>query len=132
MPASVTLPADPVDAPSLAPEIPSEGRRGLALLVEDDPPLRKLVAGYLKLLSFAVAEAADGKKAMAALAEQKYDLICLDLMLPDIDGLEVCRRIREHVKQAVEREAPDLAESLWQRDIEESQQAAAEYAADRD
>ena len=45
---------------------------------------------------------------------------------------EVCRRIREHVKQAVEREAPDLAESLWQRDIEESQQAAAEYAADRD
>jgi len=45
---------------------------------------------------------------------------------------EVCRRIREHVKQAVEREAPDLAESLWMRDIEESQQAAAEYAADRD
>ena len=45
---------------------------------------------------------------------------------------EVCRRIREHVKQAIEREAPDLAESLWQRDIEESQQAAAEYAADRD
>ena len=45
---------------------------------------------------------------------------------------EVCRRIREHVKQAVEREAPDLAESLWMRDVEESHQAAAEYAADRD
>lgn len=45
---------------------------------------------------------------------------------------EVCRRIREHVKQAVEREAPDLAESLWMRGVEESQQAAAEYAADRD
>jgi len=45
---------------------------------------------------------------------------------------EVCRRIREHVKQAIEREAPDLAESLWMRDVEESQQAAAEYAADRD
>jgi len=45
---------------------------------------------------------------------------------------EVCRRIRGHVKQAVEREAPDLAESLWQRDIEASQDAAAEYAADRD
>lgn len=45
---------------------------------------------------------------------------------------EVCRRIREHVKQAIEREAPDLAESLWQRDIEASQEAAAEYAADRD
>ena len=45
---------------------------------------------------------------------------------------EVCRRIRGHVKQAVEREAPDLAESLWKRDIEASQEAAAEYAADRD
>jgi len=45
---------------------------------------------------------------------------------------EVCRRIRGHVKQAVEREAPDLAESLWKRDIEASQDAAAEYAADRD
>jgi len=45
---------------------------------------------------------------------------------------EVCRRIRDHVKQAVEREAPDLAESLWMRGAEESQQAASEYAADRD
>ena len=66
-----------------------------ALLVEDDPPLRKLVAGYLKLLNFNVIEAADGKKAMAALGEQKYDLICLDLMLPESSGYDVLEFIRK-------------------------------------
>ena len=44
----------------------------------------------------------------------------------------LCNRLRAIVAQAIEREAPDLAESLWQRDIEASQDAAAEYAADRD
>ena len=65
------------------------------LLVEDDPPLRKLVAGYLKLLNFAVIEAADGKKAMTALGEQPYDLICLDLMLPESSGYDVLEFIRK-------------------------------------
>ncbi len=66
-----------------------------ALLVEDDPPLRKLVAGYLKLLNFVVVEAADGKKAMTALGEQPYDLICLDLMLPESSGYDVLEFIRK-------------------------------------
>ena len=44
----------------------------------------------------------------------------------------LCNRLRAIVAQAIEREAPDLAESLWNRDIEASQEAAAEYAADRD
>ena len=65
------------------------------LVVEDDPPLRKLVAGYLKLLNFAVIEAADGKKAMTALGEQRYDLICLDLMLPESSGYDVLEFIRK-------------------------------------
>lgn len=66
-----------------------------ALLVEDDPPLRKLIAGYLKLLNFAVVEAADGKKAMTALTEAKPDLICLDLMLPESSGYDVLEFIRK-------------------------------------
>ena len=44
----------------------------------------------------------------------------------------LCNRLRAIVAQAIEREAPDLAESLWMRGAEESQQAASEYAADRD
>ncbi len=72
-----------------------------ALLVEDDPPLRKLVAGYLKLLNFSVSEAPDGKKAMSALAEQRYDLICLDLMLPESSGYDVLEFIRKQGRAKV-------------------------------
>lgn len=49
-----------------------------------------------------------------------------------VRDVALCNRLRTIVAQAIEREAQDLAESLWQRDIEESHQAAAEYAADRD
>jgi len=49
-----------------------------------------------------------------------------------VRDVALCNRLRTIVAQAIEREAPDLAESLWMRDVEESQQAAAEYAADRD
>lgn len=66
-----------------------------ALLVEDDPPLRKLVSGYLDLLSFEVLEASDGKKAMAALRERTFDLVVLDLMLPESSGYDVLEYIRK-------------------------------------
>lgn len=49
-----------------------------------------------------------------------------------VRDVALCNRLRAIVAQAIEREAPDLAESLWKRDIEASQDAAAEYAADRD
>src|SRR4051794_40092407 len=66
-----------------------------ALLVEDDPPLRKLITGYLKLLNFTVVEVADGRKAMTALGEQAYDLVCLDLMLPESSGYDVLEFMRK-------------------------------------
>jgi two-component system chemotaxis response regulator CheY len=73
------------------------------LLVEDDPALRKLVQGYLKVLGFAVFEVADGKKAMSALAEQKFDLLVLDLMLPESSGYDVLEFMRAngHAKTPV-------------------------------
>ena len=64
------------------------------LLVEDDPALRKLVQGYLKVLGFAVFEVADGKKAMSALGEQKFELLVLDLMLPESSGYDVLEFMR--------------------------------------
>jgi DNA-binding response OmpR family regulator len=70
----------------------------LALLVEDDPSLRKLVRGYLELIRFSVAEAADGGKAMSALKEQKFDLVVLDLMLPESSGYDVLEFIRKEGK----------------------------------
>jgi DNA-binding response OmpR family regulator len=66
-----------------------------ALVVEDDPPLRKMVRGYLELIKYAVAEASDGRKAMAALREQKFDLVVLDLMLPESSGYDVLEFIRK-------------------------------------
>ena len=66
----------------------------LALVVEDDPPLRKMVRGYLELQKYDVAEASDGRKAMAALREQKFDLLVLDLMLPESSGYDVLEFIR--------------------------------------
>jgi DNA-binding response OmpR family regulator len=66
-----------------------------ALVVEDDPPLRKMVRGYLEIIKYAVSEASDGRKAMAALREQKFDLIVLDLMLPESSGYDVLEFLRK-------------------------------------
>ncbi|WP_069767858.1 response regulator transcription factor [Streptomyces sp. LUP30] len=64
------------------------------LVVDDDPTVSEVVAGYLDRAGFAVDVAADGPTAVAQAARRKPDLVVLDLMLPGMDGLEVCRRIR--------------------------------------
>ncbi|MGW2935352.1 response regulator transcription factor [Streptomyces sp. NPDC001156] len=64
------------------------------LVVDDDPTVSEVVAGYLGRSGFAVDVAADGPAAVARAAAQPPDLVVLDLMLPGMDGLEVCRRIR--------------------------------------
>ena len=64
------------------------------LMIEDDSRLAKMVGEYLGQSGFAVSHAADGHTGLARLQELGPDLVILDLMLPDIDGLEVCRRIR--------------------------------------
>ncbi|MCL2625932.1 MAG: response regulator [Cystobacterineae bacterium] len=65
-----------------------------ALLVEDDPSLRKLVKGYLRLLGFEVVEAPDGRRAMAALKQTSFTLVVLDLMLPESSGYDVLEFMR--------------------------------------
>ena len=64
------------------------------LIIEDDSRLARMVAEYLGQSGFDVAHADDGTKGLAAVQERLPDLVILDLMLPDMDGLEVCRRIR--------------------------------------
>ncbi|MFE8993623.1 response regulator transcription factor [Streptomyces collinus] len=64
------------------------------LVVDDDPTVSEVVAGYLERAGFAVDVAADGPTAVARAASRPPDLVVLDLMLPGMDGLEVCRRIR--------------------------------------
>ena len=64
------------------------------LMIEDDARLAAMVSEYLTQSGFAVTHMADGASGLAAVQDRPVDLVILDLMLPDMDGLEVCRRIR--------------------------------------
>jgi DNA-binding response OmpR family regulator len=65
-----------------------------ALLIDDDQRLSALVSEYLSQHDFEVQVAGDGERGLEALSRGNFDVVLLDLMLPGIDGLEVCRRIR--------------------------------------
>jgi DNA-binding response OmpR family regulator len=64
------------------------------LLVEDDPRLAEMLLEYLGAAGFRVVLAPFGAAALERLAEAPFDAVVLDLMLPDMDGLDVCRRLR--------------------------------------
>jgi len=66
------------------------------LIVEDDPDIAQLVARYLDKAGFTTDRAASGREALQAVTEKAPDLMVLDLMLPLVDGLEVCRRVRSN------------------------------------
>jgi two-component system, OmpR family, alkaline phosphatase synthesis response regulator PhoP len=65
------------------------------LVVDDEPNLVELVQGYLEREGFAVLAAHDGPSALALARTEKPDLLILDVMLPGLDGVEVCRRLRQ-------------------------------------
>ena len=69
--------------------------RGHILVVDDERAIRRLLRMYLSDAGFTVAEAGDGLDAVAQVQRGGIDLVLLDLMLPEIDGFEVCRRIRD-------------------------------------
>ena len=64
------------------------------LVVDDDPSLREALALVLDLNGFDVTTAQDGREAIRTLAEAPPDAVVLDVLMPGIDGLEVCRRMR--------------------------------------
>lgn len=67
----------------------------LILLIEDEPQIRRFLRAALTTRDYRLIEAADGQDGMAQTVHQQPDLIILDLGLPDMDGLEVTRRLRE-------------------------------------
>lgn len=64
------------------------------LVVDDEPKIVNLVRGYLEQVGFRVVTAGDGQMALTVFRHEKPDLVILDLMLPGIDGLDVCRLMR--------------------------------------
>lgn len=68
--------------------------KGPILLVDDDPNLREVVRVALELQHFQVVEAGDGKAGLEAFSRHQPIAVVLDLMMPELDGFEVCRRLR--------------------------------------
>jgi DNA-binding response OmpR family regulator len=66
------------------------------LLVDDEEAVQKLLAYPLEHEGYRVLQARDGEEALARFGSEKVDLVVLDIMLPRLDGLEVCRRLRAH------------------------------------
>ena len=64
------------------------------LVVDDEPPIVDLVTGYLEREGWSVASAGDGREALDAVRRLAPDVVVLDVMLPSLDGVEVCRQLR--------------------------------------
>jgi two-component system, OmpR family, alkaline phosphatase synthesis response regulator PhoP len=69
--------------------------RSRILLVDDEPPLVQLLSGYLRREGYEVLTAGDGLTALELARTARPDVIVLDIMLPRLDGIEVCRRLRQ-------------------------------------
>ena len=80
---------------SLVDEARASEDKAHVVLIEDDPKLARLVASYLETHGVAVTVAGDGPSGIAEVKRVAPDVIVLDVMLPGLSGLEVCRRLRE-------------------------------------
>jgi DNA-binding response OmpR family regulator len=75
--------------------MPADGKtNGRVLVVEDDPELNELVGAYVEIAGYGYDRALDGTDALRAARETHPALIVLDVMLPDVDGFEVCRQLK--------------------------------------
>ena len=75
------------------PEIPKPSR---VLVIDDSEPIHKLIVARLRPEGLEVMKELDGVRGIERAIEEQPDLILLDVELPDLDGFEVCRRIKEH------------------------------------
>jgi two-component system OmpR family response regulator len=73
-------------------------RPALILIVDDDPQIREVVRFALNKEGYETTEAGDGAEALAAFEQRRPDLLVLDILMPELDGTEVCRRLRAESK----------------------------------
>ncbi|KZM52821.1 MULTISPECIES: response regulator transcription factor [Aeribacillus] len=71
------------------------------LIVDDDPHIRKLIRVILSDEGFTILEAEDGKDALSLLDSEKVDLIILDIMMPNMDGWDLCENIRTYYSDSL-------------------------------
>jgi DNA-binding response OmpR family regulator len=77
-----------------------EESAGMILLIEDNRGIAEMVGEFLERRGFAVDYAADGPTGYRLASSESFDVIVLDLMLPGLDGLELCRRLRREAKKS--------------------------------
>ena len=82
------------------------------LLVEDDRDIAELERDYLELNGFAVDMEMNGREGLEKALAEDYDLLLLDVMLPDLDGLAICKAVRE------QKEIPILLVTARKEDID--------------
>jgi len=99
--------------------------RGTVLVVEDEKAIRDLLRLHLDLSRFEVQEAADGRRGLDLARARRFDVIILDVMLPGLDGVTVCRALRA---EGASRDAPILM--LTARDAESDKVVGLESGAD--
>jgi CheY-like chemotaxis protein len=85
--------------PTCAPALP-QGHRGLILIVDDEEANRMLLRDSLEARNYLTAEADNGEQALRRVADCPPDVILLDVMMPKMDGFEVCRRLKKDPKTA--------------------------------
>lgn len=91
------IPDDGTDDDFAAEEKPSDHKRETILVVDDNPDILKYLCESLSE-SYNVVPAADGAKALQLLAGQNIDLIITDIMMPDIDGVQLCRTVKRNLR----------------------------------
>jgi DNA-binding response OmpR family regulator len=97
--------------------------RPRVLLADDDPRVLSVVSRYLALEGYEMSTVSDGEAAVATAAAEVPDLIILDIMMPGIDGIEACRRIRAN---AATSQTPVLMFSALSEEAEQARLAGAD------
>jgi two-component system, OmpR family, KDP operon response regulator KdpE len=85
----------------MSPPVPDDAMSTRALVVEDDPNIVDLIRSNLSVRGFDTVVSADGNRALQLLDTESPDIVLLDLMLPEVDGFELCRQIRERSAVAI-------------------------------
>src|SRR3954469_973394 len=80
---------------------PSSSERAAILLVEDHRPLAESIGAYLEAVGFVVDYAYDGLSALHLAATQAYDAIVLDIGLPGVNGIDICRSVRRDARSNI-------------------------------
>ena len=87
------------------------------LVVDDEKEIRNLIEIYLKNEGYTVLKASNGEESLEVLAKEEVQLMILDIMMPKMDGMEVCRRVREHLNIPILMLSAKSEDFFWAKNL---------------